>query len=132
MAATPEERDVKAGRLSAAEYEANFSDLHPPLTHHEGNQNLLERFWHASTLVELQSILDQCPRRTYVVRPGDHFIGLVYAATGRRDVLVLDLVERMNPQVTDFDLIEVGWPLILPDFTSSASETSEVAGTPSG
>ena len=103
-----------------------------PLTHHEGNQNLLERFWHASTLVELQSILDQCPRRTYVVRPGDHFIGLVYAATGRRDVLVLDLVERMNPQVTDFDLIEVGWPLILPDFTSSASETSEVAGTPSG
>jgi dihydropyrimidine dehydrogenase (NAD+) subunit PreT len=35
MASTLESGDVRGGRLSPAEYADNFSDLHPPLDHHE-------------------------------------------------------------------------------------------------
>ena len=35
MASTLESGDVRGGRLSPAEYAENFSDLHPPLDHHE-------------------------------------------------------------------------------------------------
>ena len=35
MASTLQSGDVRGGRLSPAEYDDNFSDLHPPLDHHE-------------------------------------------------------------------------------------------------
>jgi dihydropyrimidine dehydrogenase (NAD+) subunit PreT len=35
MAADMLQQGIAAGRLSAADYAKNFSDLHPPLTHHE-------------------------------------------------------------------------------------------------
>ncbi len=35
MTSTLESGDVRAGRLTSAEYTENFSDLHPPLDHHE-------------------------------------------------------------------------------------------------
>ncbi len=76
-------------------------------------------FWRASSIRELQRILDQRPRLTYIVQPGDHFIGLIERATGRRDLMVRDLLERMNSHITDYDHIEPGWVLYLPDFDSN-------------
>ena len=79
--------------------------------------DLLGEFWRSGNLVDLQAVLDRAPRRPYTVLPGDHFIGVVYAATGRQDILVLELIERMNPHITNFDLIQPGWVLYLPDFS---------------
>ncbi len=79
--------------------------------------DLLGEFWRAGNLVDLQAVLDRAPRRPYTVLPGDHFIAVVYAATGRQDMLVLELIERMNPHITDFDLIQPGWVLYLPDLS---------------
>jgi Tfp pilus assembly protein FimV len=84
-----------------------------PLASSSGD--LLADFWRAGNLVDLQAVLDRAPRRTYTVQPGDHFIAIVSAATGREDMLVLDLLERMNPQIKDFDFIQPGWVLTLPD-----------------
>jgi hypothetical protein len=79
--------------------------------------DLFADFWRAGNLVDLQAVLDRAPRRAYTVQPGDHFIGIVGAATGRRDILVLDLITRMNPHIRDFDLIQPGWVLYLPDLS---------------
>ncbi|MBM4118100.1 hypothetical protein FJ251_10250 [bacterium] len=83
--------------------------------------SLREEFWRAGNLVDLQDVLDRTPRLTYTVAPGDNFTGLVHAATGRRDMLVLELVKRMNPQIANFDLIQAGRTLILPDLRESAA-----------
>ncbi len=105
-----------------AEYTANSSgsvDTRPPLDRGDGNggSSRLD-FWRASSIRELQRILDQKPRVTYTVQPGEHFLGLVHKATGRRDLMVVDLLERMNPHISDYNHIEPGWVLYLPDFDS--------------
>lgn len=82
--------------------------------------DLREALWQAGNLVELQAVLDRTPRLAYTVAPGDNFTNLVYAATGRRDLLILELVKRMNPQIEDFDLILTGRALTLPDLRTPA------------
>lgn len=89
--------------------------------------SLREEFWHAGNLVDLQAVLDRTPRLAYTVVPGDNFTNLVYAATGRRDLLVIELVKRMNPQITNFDHIQAGWTLSLPDLRAAPGEDGSAA-----
>jgi type II secretory pathway predicted ATPase ExeA/outer membrane biosynthesis protein TonB len=96
----------------------------PGLGEEQSGGNSRLDFWRASSIRELQRILDQRPRVTYTVLPGDHFIGLIERATGRKDLMVRDLLERMNSHITDYDHIEPGWVLYLPDFDNDVDPGS--------
>ncbi len=111
-----------------AEYTGDVTDpidsSRPAIMASEGEGISRLDFWRASSIRELQRILDQRPRLTYIVQPGDHFIGLIERATGRKDLMVRDLLERMNSHITDYDHIEPGWVLYLPDFDSNVETGS--------
>ncbi|MCP4549086.1 MAG: AAA family ATPase [bacterium] len=77
---------------------------------------LQQEFWSAATLVQLENLLSRCGRIRYTVASNDHFIGIVFDHTGRQDAIVLDAIESMNPHIRDYDHIEPGWVLYLPDF----------------
>ena len=50
----------------------------------------------------LQSIVDRCPRTTYTISGGDHFIGVIYDFTGRNKTSQLLWMQR-NLHVADAD-----------------------------
>ncbi|MBN2170769.1 MAG: AAA family ATPase [Candidatus Krumholzibacteriota bacterium] len=77
---------------------------------------LQREFWLANSPSALRWVLERCGRRSYRVRPGDYFINVVFDQTGRNDGIVLDQIERMNPHIRDYDHIEPGWVIYLPDF----------------
>jgi len=124
LAALPADAGIRIPRELGAPAQPSEAPAEPvgspaPLGAGQGapGPDLLAEFWRAGNLVDLQAVLDRAPRRAYTVRSGDHFIAVVYAATGRQDILVLDLIERMNPHISNFDLIQPGWVLYLPDFS---------------
>jgi type II secretory pathway predicted ATPase ExeA len=85
----------------------------------EQSINPLQRqFWAAATYSQVREVVGRCTRLTYIVKPSDHFIGIISRFTGRQDALVIDAIESMNPHIKDYDHIEPGWVLYLPDFGS--------------
>jgi len=82
-------------------------------------RSLLQEFWGAGSLREIEEIMDRASRKAYTVSPGDHFIGVIFDSTGRKDVMVVEMIKRMNPHISDYDHIEPGWILYLPDFSTA-------------
>lgn len=78
--------------------------------------SLQQLFWSAANSEHLQDVVNMTGRKTYTVKDGEYFIGIVFENTGRQDAIVLDCIETMNPHIRDYDHIEPGWILYLPDF----------------
>ncbi len=78
--------------------------------------DLKRRFWATRTETELAALLNQCSRRVYMVSEGDYFTRVIFNETGRQDAMVVDQIMEMNPHIADYDHIEPGWILYLPDF----------------
>ncbi len=67
------------------------------------------------------------PPSEHVVRPGETLWGIIERHYGRHDPVLLRSVLDANPQITDPNLILVGWTITLP-----AAEISESVGTGAG
>ena len=120
---TVETQEVAPAMVVEAAAVKSFPANSPQLRPYSGEPpEILLRFWRTETIRELQSILDRCPRKVYTVVPGDHFIRICNEATGRQDLMVTDLLERMNPHISDFNYIEIGWKIYLPDFEAAARQ----------
>ena len=101
------------------------SDTATAPTHHASPvaaaSPLQREFWAADSPSALRWVMERCGRRSYRVRPGDYLINVVFAETGRNDGFVMDQIERMNPHIRDYNHIEPGWIIYLPDFSEEAS-----------
>ena len=80
------------------------------------SSELRRLFWLTGSPAALAELLDQCPRRIYTVRAGDYFSRVVFEQTGRQDTMVIAQIRKMNPHILDYNHIEPGWILYLPDF----------------
>ena len=84
-----------------------------------------------STAGDLSSATRAAPRAALVVVPGQTLIGISHSELGRYDTKTLTEIQKLNPWMTDPNLIPVGQELLLPH-SNGSSKTARRTAAPSG